>query len=57
MTARDSHGVPECIEVPQRAGFTMGIQWHPEGLAGTYEGHLNIFKAFVKAAEQYKNGR
>lgn len=57
VTARDSHGVPECIEVPQRAGFTMGIQWHPEGLAGTYEGHLNIFRAFVKAAEQYKNGR
>lgn len=57
ITARDAHGVPECIEVPAREGFTLGVQWHPEGLAGSYEGHLNIFKAFVAAAEQYKNGR
>lgn len=57
VTARDAHGVPECIEVPGREGFTLATQWHPEGLTGVYEGHLNIFKAFVKAAEQYKNGR
>lgn len=57
ITAHDPHGVPECIEVPGREGFTLGTQWHPEGLACHYDGHLNIFKAFVKAAADYKSGR
>ena len=57
ITARDANGVPECIEVPGREGFTLATQWHPEGMAGAYEGHFNIFRAFIKAAEQYQNGR
>lgn len=51
VTARDRHGMIECIEVPGREGFTMATQWHPEGLAGCIEGHHNIFKAFVQAAQ------
>lgn len=58
VTARDSHGVPECIEMPQRKGFALATQWHPEGLVtGGYSGHLNIFKAFVQAAADFKDGR
>ena len=51
VTARDVHGVPECIEVPSREGFILGVQWHPEGLARHYTGHGNIFRTFVQAAE------
>lgn len=55
VTARDSHGVPECIEFPEREGFALALQWHPEGLsAGGYEGHRNIFTAFVQAAKKYR---
>lgn len=50
VTAMDPHGVPECIEVPERVGFTLATQWHPEGLALVNDHHLNIFKAFVQAA-------
>lgn len=57
ITAYDNHGVPECIEVPERKGFTLGTQWHPEGMACYYDGHFNIFKAFVHAAADYKSGR
>lgn len=54
ITARDHHGVPECIEVPSRAGFTLGVQWHPEGLFANYEGHKNMFSAFIQAASEYR---
>ena len=57
ITARDSHGVIECIEVPGREGFTLGVQWHPEGLALCGNNHLNIFKAFVEEAGQFQNRR
>lgn len=57
VTARDAHGVAECIEVPDRPGFTMGVQWHPEGLAPAGNRHLNIFKELVSEAEHYHNRR
>ncbi len=57
ITARDSHGVPECIEIPDRKGFTLGTQWHPEGLAPNGNNHLNIFKDFVQEAVNYHKGR
>lgn len=53
ITAVDPHGVPECIEVPEREGFTLATQWHPEGLACVNDAHLNIFKAFVEAAKNH----
>lgn len=53
MSAVDPHGVPEAIELPQREGFTLGVQWHPEGLIG-YEGHQRLFAAFIRAAAEKK---
>ena len=49
-----SEGIMKALD---QKGFTLATQWHPEGMTGAYEGHLNIFKAFVKAAERYHNGR
>lgn len=57
ITARDRHGVSECIEVPERDGFTMGVQWHPEGLAPCGNNHLNIFRNFVAEAQKYQKRR
>lgn len=57
VTAKDCHGVPECIEVPERPGFLMGTQWHPEGLAPVNDRHLGIFRELVNAAEEYKETR
>lgn len=57
ITATDRHGIPECIEMPEREGFMLAIQWHPEGLALVSDRHLNIFKAFVQAASDNKNRR
>lgn len=55
ITATDCHGIPECLEVPNREGFTLATQWHPEGLALVNDHHLNIFQAFVQAASEQKN--
>lgn len=57
ITARDRHGVPECIEVSTDRKFVLGVQWHPEGLAHDYEGHANIFREFIRAAEKQKEMR
>lgn len=48
-----SQGMPECIEMPERDGFTLGVQWHPEGLALTSEAHMRIFQAFIKASDEF----
>lgn len=57
VTAFDARGVPECIELPGRKGFTLGVQWHPEGLAGRYSAHAEIFRALTKAAAEYADGK
>lgn len=57
ITATDSHGIPECIKVPKRVGFTLGTQWHPEGLACVNNHHLNLFNAFVQAALERKKSK
>lgn len=54
ITARDRNGIPESLEIPERKGFTLGVQWHPEGLEEKYKGHAEIFNAFVKAAAENK---
>lgn len=54
ITARDRNGIPECLELPERKGFTLAVQWHPEGLEERYEGHAAIFNAFVEAAAENK---
>lgn len=49
VTARGPDGVIEGIEVPSQT-FAMGVQWHPEKLAGEDHPGLRIFDAFVDAA-------
>lgn len=50
VTARAEDGVVEAIE---KAGsrFTVGVQWHPEALAGRYPEALRLFREFVIAAQ------
>ena len=50
VAARASDGVVEAIE---RVGsrFMVGVQWHPEALAGRYAEALDLFKEFVIAAQ------
>ena len=50
ITAVDAHGVPECIEVPTRSAFTMGVQWHPEGMAAKHPQQVALLQTLVKAA-------
>lgn len=47
VVARSKDGVIEAIERIEKP-LVMGIQWHPEMLAGVDENMLNIFKYFIK---------
>lgn len=55
VTATDGRGVPECLEMPGRTGFTLGVQWHPEGMVLTDPAQRRLMEAFVKAAESRKS--
>jgi putative glutamine amidotransferase len=46
VSARSPDGVVEAIE-SRAAGFLLGVQWHPEKLAG--EARLAVFRALVAA--------
>lgn len=46
VTARSTDGVVEAIEDPSYP-LLMGVQWHPERLAGAEEDHLRIFRWLV----------
>ena len=50
VAARARDGIVEAME---RAGsrFMVGVQWHPEALAGKDPEALNVFKEFVIAAQ------
>jgi putative glutamine amidotransferase len=43
-------GVVEAVELPGRAGWFVGTQWHPEDTALTDPAQLSLFEAFVEAA-------
>jgi putative glutamine amidotransferase len=49
VSAYAPDGVVEAIE-RESEGFTVAVQWHPESLAMTDAGMMNLFKAFVQAA-------
>jgi putative glutamine amidotransferase len=50
VAAWASDGVVEAIEkVGSR--FMVGVQWHPEALAGKYPEALDLFREFVIAAQ------
>ncbi|HEX6639938.1 MAG TPA: gamma-glutamyl-gamma-aminobutyrate hydrolase family protein [Thermoanaerobaculia bacterium] len=55
VTARAPDGVVEGLEDP-RHPFYVGVQWHPEDMAG--EGSAStLFAAFVQAAREYAESR
>jgi putative glutamine amidotransferase len=49
ITARAGDGVIEAMEHPDHP-FYVGVQWHPEGTAGTDTASLGLFEALVKAS-------
>ena len=50
VAARAGDGIVEAIEkVGSR--FMVGVQWHPEALAGRYPEALDLFREFVIAAQ------
>ena len=50
VTAISDDNTPEAIEMPERAAFTLGVQWHPEMMHSKNPLQCKIFKAFVDAA-------
>jgi putative glutamine amidotransferase len=50
-SAHAKDGLIEAVEAPQRR-FTIGVQWHPEGLWQKDIAAKNLFKALVRAAQQ-----
>lgn len=48
VSARAPDGVIEAVEVPDHR-FALGVQWHPERLAGSDARHQALFDAFVAA--------
>jgi putative glutamine amidotransferase len=50
VTARASDGVVEAVEFPERQGWFVGVQWHPEDTFRTDPVQLALFCAFVDAA-------
>ena len=49
VTARASDGVIEAVELADHP-FLLGVQWHPEGSAGSDVYSRKLFAAFVQAA-------
>lgn len=54
VSARAADGVIEALELPQREGFTLAVQWHPEMLVDSYADHKILLETFVvKAGETH----
>jgi len=54
VTAWSDDDLPEAVE--RTAGFAVGLQFHPEWLAGVHPGFATLFQDFVRAAETYRRG-
>lgn len=50
ISARAPDGVVEAIEATDREQFALGVQWHPEDLAGA--AGANLFQGLVEAARE-----
>lgn len=50
-TGHAPHGLIECVEYPEYPTFFLGVQWHPEYLWEQDETAMEIFAAFIKAAQ------
>ncbi len=57
VVARAADGVAEAVELPARAGWFAGVQWHPEDTAGADPAQAALFAAFVAAAAQASPSR
>lgn len=53
ISAVSDDGIVEGVEDPGHP-FFLGVQWHPEHMAGKFEAHHKIFTAFVKACTKGK---
>lgn len=51
--AMSADGVTEAIEIEGKF-FMLGVQWHPEHIFETDVPSAQIFKAFIKKADEYK---
>lgn len=56
VTARSSDGLPEAVE-GKRGPFLLGVQFHPERDFENTPPFEGIFRAFLAAAERYRNGK
>jgi putative glutamine amidotransferase len=50
VVARAEEGVVEGVEIPDAAGWFLGVQWHPEDTWSTDPRQLALFEALVAAA-------
>lgn len=53
VSAVSDDGIVEGLEDPSHP-FFLGVQWHPEHMAGKFRHHHKIFAAFVKACAKAK---
>lgn len=51
VCGRASDGIIEAVEQPDHP-FLVGVQWHPEQLAGKYEHADRLFSAFINACRK-----
>lgn len=56
VSAWAEDGIIEGMELESDRFFVM-VQWHPEMMQDKFEDELEIFRHFVKSAEDYKNKR
>jgi putative glutamine amidotransferase len=49
VVARAGDGVIEAVELPDRAVWFLGVQWHPEDTAATDPAQSALFAALVTA--------
>jgi putative glutamine amidotransferase len=53
VNARSKDGLIEGMEKDEDL-FVLGVQWHPEMMIDKHPQMINLFRALVKAVEQYK---
>jgi putative glutamine amidotransferase len=52
VVARSEEGVVEGVEIPDAAGWFLGVQWHPEDTWATDPQQLAVFRALVDASRE-----
>jgi putative glutamine amidotransferase len=55
VEARAPDGLVEAVSVRGHAGFALGVQWHPEWLAGTNPVSMALLQAFGQACRAHAN--